>query len=102
MALAIAIRQRNLDQPRHGDEHGQFQSRLGIGLGAGLVFGLGLALWLELRDKSIRNEADVEASLQMPVLVSLPWVTEEVEKNGNGKFWNRDKAADAAKEKVGV
>ena len=40
------------------------------GLGAGLVFGLGLALWLELRDKSIRNEADVEASLQMPVLVS--------------------------------
>jgi polysaccharide chain length determinant protein (PEP-CTERM system associated) len=82
-----------------------FPNRLmfaGGGLGAGLVFGLGLALWLELRDKSIRNEADVEASLQMPVLVSLPWVTEEVEKNGNGKFWNRDKAAEAAKEKVGV
>jgi len=82
-----------------------FPNRLtfaGGGLGAGLVLGLGLALWLELRDKSIRNEADVEASLQMPVLVSLPWVTEEVEKNGNGKFWNRDKAVEAAKEKVGV
>ena len=47
------------------------------GLGAGLVIGMGLALWLELRDKSIRNEADVLASLQMPVLVSLPWVTED-------------------------
>jgi hypothetical protein len=39
----------------------------------------------------------------LPVLVSLPWVTEDEEKNGNGKFWNKDKAgADAAKEKVGV
>jgi uncharacterized protein involved in exopolysaccharide biosynthesis len=77
----------------------------GGGLGAGLVLGLGLALWLEMRDKSIRNEADVEASLQLPVLVSLPWVTDDVEKNGNGKFWNKDKdkaGADAAKEKVGV
>jgi capsular polysaccharide biosynthesis protein len=72
------------------------------GLGAGLVIGLGLALWLELRDKSIRNEADVVASLQMPVLVSLPWVTEEAT-NGNGKFWNRDKTTDElSKEKVGV
>jgi polysaccharide chain length determinant protein (PEP-CTERM system associated) len=74
----------------------------GGGLGTGLVIGLGLALWLELRDKSIRNEADVEASLQMPVLVSLPWVTEETQTNGNGRFWNRDKAAESAKEKVAV
>jgi uncharacterized protein involved in exopolysaccharide biosynthesis len=76
----------------------------GGGLGAGLVFGLALALWLELRDKSIRNEADVEASLQMPVLVSLPWVTGEEVTNGNGKFWNKkkDKAAESTIEKVGV
>jgi uncharacterized protein involved in exopolysaccharide biosynthesis len=83
-----------------------FPNRLlfaGGGLGAGLVVGLGLALWLELRDKSIRTEADVEASLQMPVLVSLPWVTDQAEKNGNGKFWNRDKAdAESARERVGV
>jgi hypothetical protein len=73
------------------------------GLGAGLVIGMGLALWLELRDKSIRNEADVVASLQMPVLVSLPWVTGAVPKNGGGKFWNRDKTeAESDKEKVGV
>jgi uncharacterized protein involved in exopolysaccharide biosynthesis len=76
----------------------------GGGLGAGLVFGLVLALWLELRDKSIRNEADVEASLQMPVLVSLPWITGEEAKNsnGNGTFWNKDKSAESTKEKVEV
>jgi polysaccharide chain length determinant protein (PEP-CTERM system associated) len=82
-----------------------FPNRLifaGGGLGAGMMIGLGLALWLELRDKSIRNEADVEASLQMPVLVSLPWVTEDLQTNGNGRFWNRDKAAKSAGEKVGV
>lgn len=72
------------------------------GLGGGLVIGMGLALWMELRDKSIRNEADVLASLQMPVLVSLPWVTEEGTAKGNGKFWNRDKTAAESKEKVEV
>jgi polysaccharide chain length determinant protein (PEP-CTERM system associated) len=73
------------------------------GLGSGLVIGMVLALWLEMRDKSIRNEADVLASLQMPVLVTLPWVTENVESNGNGKFWHRQKsAAEASNEKVGV
>jgi uncharacterized protein involved in exopolysaccharide biosynthesis len=73
------------------------------GLGGGLVIGLGLALWVELRDKSIRNEADVLASLQMPVLVALPWVTEDLPANGNGKFWNRHKSAGETNgEKVGV
>jgi len=72
------------------------------GLGGGLVIGIGLALWMELRDKSIRNEADVVASLQMPVLVSLPWVTEEAPSK-TGKFWNRDKTdAELPKENVGV
>jgi polysaccharide chain length determinant protein (PEP-CTERM system associated) len=73
------------------------------GLGSGLVIGLGLALWMEMRDKSIRNEADVLASLQMPVLVALPWVTEETDSNGNAKFWHRNKGtAESTKEKVGV
>src|SRR5579885_870643 len=72
------------------------------GLGAGLVIGMGLALWMELRDKSIRNEADVIASLQMPVLVTLPWVTEEAGKNGKGKLWKREKDSKLEHEKVGV
>jgi polysaccharide chain length determinant protein (PEP-CTERM system associated) len=74
----------------------------GGGLGGGLALGLGLALWLELRDKSIRNEADVEATLQMPVLVALPWVTDDAGSNGNGSFWKKDKTAASEKEKVGV
>jgi hypothetical protein len=57
---------------------------------------------LELRDKSIRNEADVEASLQMPVLVSLPWVTGDAVKNGKGGFWNKGKSEESTKERVGV
>jgi polysaccharide chain length determinant protein (PEP-CTERM system associated) len=64
------------------------------GFGAGLAAGLGLAFWLELRDKSLRDERDVEASLQMPVLVAIPWVTDDVvSKNGNGHFWNRGKGS---------
>jgi len=47
------------------------------GLVAGLTFGLGLAIWLEMRDKSIRDEKDVLAALEMPTLVSLPWIGQE-------------------------
>jgi capsular polysaccharide biosynthesis protein len=53
------------------------------GLGAGLAVGLALAVWMELRDKSLKDERDVEATLQMPVLVSIPWVLEEP-RNGSG------------------
>jgi len=71
-----------------------FPNRLlfaGGGLGAGLVLGLGLTLWLELRDKSIRTEADAEAALGLPLLVSVPWVVEAAVANGNGRrrFWSR-------------
>jgi capsular polysaccharide biosynthesis protein len=73
-----------------------FPNRLlfaGGGLGAGLALGLGLTLWLELRDTSIRTEADAEAAVGLPLLVSIPWVAETVPANGNGKghFWNRKK-----------
>jgi hypothetical protein len=43
------------------------------GLGAGLCVGLCFAVWIELRDKSIRDEGDVLAALELPMLVSLPW-----------------------------
>lgn len=54
----------------------------GGGLGAGLIVGLGLALWLELRDKAIRTEEDVIAVLDLPMLVSLPWIGAEAGDNG--------------------
>ncbi len=44
------------------------------GLGAGLTFGIAIAMWLEFRDKAIRNEADVLAGLELPTLSSIPWV----------------------------
>ena len=65
----------------------------GGGLGAGLVLGIGLALWLEFRDKCIRTEADAEAALELPMLVAVPWVVETAPAGGNGKehFWSRKK-----------
>jgi polysaccharide chain length determinant protein (PEP-CTERM system associated) len=76
----------------------------GGGLGAGLVLGLGLALWLEFRDKCIRTEADAEAATDLPVLVAVPWVTQTVAANGDGKghFWNRKKQLDEDKETARV
>jgi len=44
------------------------------GAATGLCLGLVAALWFELRDKSMRDEADVLAALQLPTLASLPWV----------------------------
>src|SRR5271166_833270 len=71
-----------------------FPNRLffaGGGLGAGLALGATLAIWLEFRDKSIRTQADAEAALELPMLVSMPWVVETLPANGNGKghFWKR-------------
>jgi len=80
-----------------------FPNRLlfaGGGLGAGLVLGLGLAFWLEFRDKCIRTEADAEAALELPMLVAVPWVVEIAATNGDGKghFWKRKKQPDERKE----
>lgn len=70
-----------------------FPNRLlfaGGGLGAGLAIGFGLALWLELRDTSVRSEADVLAIMDLPVLSQVPWVGIEIAaKNGAG---NRSKS----------
>lgn len=58
----------------------------GGGLAAGLSLGFGLTLWLELRDKSLRTEEDVIATLELPVLSQLPWVgLDGAVSNGNGK-----------------
>src|SRR5436305_3548726 len=75
----------------------------GGGLGAGLAIGLALALWMELRDKSIRTEQDVLAAMELPMLVSLPWVNpDSVARNGNGRFRIRSKPSDEEKQAVEV
>jgi polysaccharide chain length determinant protein (PEP-CTERM system associated) len=73
----------------------------GGGLGAGLFIGLGIAMWLELRDKSIRTEQDVVAALELPILVSVPWLTEEFN-NGNGKNGYKRLGRAAANEAMDV
>jgi polysaccharide chain length determinant protein (PEP-CTERM system associated) len=55
------------------------------GAGGGLVIGLGLAMWLELRDKAIRTEGDVLAILELPTLVSVPWIGADADARSNGK-----------------
>jgi len=58
----------------------------GGGLAGGLAVGFGLALWLELRDTSVRTEDDVIAVLELPTLSQVPWVGLEVgHSNGAGK-----------------
>jgi polysaccharide chain length determinant protein (PEP-CTERM system associated) len=64
-----------------------FPNRLmfaGGGFGGGLFLGLIAAFLLEMRDKSMRNEQDVEAVMELPMLVALPWVGETASTNGNG------------------
>jgi protein tyrosine kinase modulator len=55
------------------------------GLGGGLAFGLGLAFLLELRDKSIRGEKDVEFYLKLPTLGLVP-ILDTTAGNGHKKF----------------
>lgn len=84
-----------------------FPNRLlfaGGGLGAGLALGMGLALWLELRDKAIRTEQDVIAVLDLPMLVSVPWIgADAADRSSDGRFLNRSKPpAEEKKETVEV
>jgi polysaccharide chain length determinant protein (PEP-CTERM system associated) len=96
----VALNTANLpDEP-------SFPKRLmfaGGGLAAGLALGAGLAIWLEVRDNSIRTQADAEAALELPMLVAVPWVGETATATGNGRghFWSRSKpeaAIDQGKE----
>jgi polysaccharide chain length determinant protein (PEP-CTERM system associated) len=73
----------------------------GGGVGGGLLLGLGLALWLELRDKSIRTEQDVIAVLELPMLVSIPWIGAETPEN-NGQGRHAQSEAEEKKETVEV
>jgi len=80
------------------------------GFGAGLGIGLLIAIFLEFSDKSIRTERDAAMAMDLPLLISVPWVGPEAQLslngngggNGNGRrrFWGR--TPDHTDDKVGV
>jgi polysaccharide chain length determinant protein (PEP-CTERM system associated) len=64
------------------------------GVGAGLALGFVIAIFLEFSDKSIRTEKDAAAIMDLPLLISVPWLGEDEEDagaSGNGtarrRFW---------------
>jgi uncharacterized protein involved in exopolysaccharide biosynthesis len=64
------------------------------GLGVGLALGLIMAIFLEFSDKSIRTEKDAAAIMDLPLLISVPWLGDDenaTATNGNGRrsFWSR-------------
>ena len=84
-----------------------FPNRLffaGGGLGVGLALGIALSMWLELRDKSIRTEADAEAALDLPILVTVPWVgaIAAAAESKQRSFWHRNKNAGLEKDTLSV
>ena len=92
--------------PASFDEQPSFPKRwvfaLG-GLAAGLAVGVALSMWLELRDTSIRTEADAEAVLELPMLAAVPWVGVAAgAQNGNGSFWRRNGKHEVPKETATV
>src|SRR5208282_4161505 len=71
------------------------------GLGVGLALGALIAIILEFSDKSIRTEKDAAAIMDLPLLISVPWLGDDEDDaaNGNGKanarrrFWGRSDPA---------
>ena len=76
------------------------------GLGAGFGLGLALALLFELKDTSIRTEPDVEAVLELPTLISLPWLGEPdgktLSEGGGSAFWRKSKEPEPEKATIEV
>jgi polysaccharide chain length determinant protein (PEP-CTERM system associated) len=85
--------------PPNLPERPTFPNRPAFAMGggaAGLALGLGIAFLLEMREKVIRTERDVEFFLKLPTLVAVPWVgmegPDDVEDRvPRWKFWKRNK-----------
>ena len=64
-------------------------------LTAATLLGLLIAIILEFSDRSIRTEKDAAAIMDLPLLISVPWLGQDEDKaaNGNGNarrhFWGR-------------
>jgi uncharacterized protein involved in exopolysaccharide biosynthesis len=73
----------------------------GGGLGGGLVLGIIGVLWLEMRDKSIRTEQDVTAALDLPMLVSVPWIgTDAGDRSSDGRLHLRPRSGSRVNKEI--
>lgn len=76
------------------------------GMGAGIGLGFLIAIWLEFTDKSIRTEKEAAAVLDLPLLISVPWLGEEEEEGTNSHarrpFWGHGGANGNDREKIEV
>lgn len=54
------------------------------GFGAGLALGVALILIMEMRDKSLRTEGDIEMFLKLPTLAMVPSI--ETERSSSGRI----------------
>lgn len=57
----------------------------GGGLGVGLAAGLASAFLAEMRDKGMRDERDISAALELPMLALMRWVPSEPANHGTEK-----------------
>ena len=101
--------QMTIQQPAGKAENPSFPNRplfAAAGMGAGLALGLLIAIWLEFSDKSIRTEKDAAAVMDLPLLISVPWLGEEEEEASDGRgrrsFWGRGSANGKDREKIEV
>ena len=63
------------------------------GMGVGLGLGLLIAVLLEVSERFIRTDNDAAAVMDLPLLISVPWLGDEEEAGANGSerrhFWTR-------------
>jgi len=84
MSVALQRRQQGeqfkLLDPAGYPDHPTFpnpQLFAAVGFAGGLFLGVALALLLELRDKSLRTESDVELLLKLPILAMVPVIEKQ-------------------------
>lgn len=63
------------------------------GLGGGLALGVGIAFVLEFKDRSLRNEDDVECYLELPILAVIPTIESQKGKRARAREQARGKDA---------
>lgn len=100
MATSLEMRQQGeqfrVMDPPNLPERPSFPNRPLIalgGLGGGLILGVVIAFAMELFDKSLRTEEDVQLYLGLPALAAVPILEgSNGSSNGNGKkFWQRQR-----------